>query len=488
MAGQNDTSEAGAVWRSPLVARYGRPEMARLFGARHRAGVWRRLWLALAESERELGLPISEAQIEQLRVHLDDVDLERVAELERTLRHDVMAHIHHLGEQAPLARPIIHLGATSCFVTDNADLIIVRQALGVLGQALLEAIAALGRFARRECDTPCLGYTHLQPAQPTTVGKRAAVWLYELLEAYREIERVRTTLPFRGVKGTTGTQASFLRLFEGDHERVLELERRVAERMGFTASVPVCGQTYPRLWDHRILSALTLQAAVTSRFGVDVRLLQHMGELEEPFGRAQVGSSAMAHKRNPILSERLGALARWLIQIAGNAPHTAAVQWLERSLDDSANRRLALPEALLAAHALAHYQGVIAAGLVVHRRVVAERLEAELPYLALEAIVLEAVRRGGDRQTLHEAARRHAMASRARQRREGGVPDLLDRIAADPLFAAIGSDLPALLEPARHVGRAPEQTRALLREHVEPLLAAHGMDLDAAGDAPALPI
>ncbi len=473
---------------SPLVTRYGREAMAALFAPRYRARIWRRLWLALAETQRELGLPIEAAQIEALRRHLDDVDLERIAELERRLRHDVMAHLHHLGEQCPEARPILHLGATSCFVTDNADLIIVRDALTLLEERLLDAIAAFGRRAAAERNTACLAYTHLQPAQPTTVGKRIALWLQDLIGCYHAIERLRTHLPFRGAKGATGTQASFLALFDGDHDKVCALDRRLAERMGFTELLPLGGQTYPRVIDHRVLAELAALAAALSKWSIDMRLLQHMGELEEPFGRAQVGSSAMAHKRNPMLCERVGALSRFVIETAGNATHTAATQWLERSLDDSANRRLVLPEALLAADAALGFALVVIEGMQVHARVIAERLRRELPYLALEPILMAAVRAGGDRQQLHEALRRHAMASRERERGEGAAPDLLDRIRADRRFEAVHERLDALLEPARHVGRAPAQVSSYLETHVEPLLRAHGRSLEEEPGAAAAPL
>jgi adenylosuccinate lyase len=479
-AREPDRSEG--VYTSPLTGRYAGVRMQRLFGAAHRACVWRRLWLALAESQRALGLPITTEALEALRARLGDADLDRVREHERRLRHDVMAHVHHLGEQCPDARGVIHLGATSCFVTDNADLVIIRDALGLVRAGMLRLMRGLADLAMRERFTPCLAFTHLQPAQPTTVGKRAALWLQDVVDAYAEVARLQAELPFRGAKGTTGTQASFLALFDGDHAKVEELDRQVARRLDFSRVLPLAGQTYPRVLDHRVLSVLAGVVAGISKFAVDVRLLQHMGEVEEPFGRGQVGSSAMAHKRNPMLCERVTALARFVLQLAGNASHTAATQWLERTLDDSANRRLTLPEAFLATDAIVRFAAVVAEGLAVYPRVMAENLARELPYLALEPIIMAGVRAGGDRQALHEALRQHAMASRQKQRTEGGPPDLLDRIAGDPMFAGVAGDLPGLLEPSRHVGRAPQQVESYLAEHVEPLLARDGDLAEAATD------
>ncbi|GIW72106.1 MAG: adenylosuccinate lyase [Planctomycetota bacterium] len=464
----------GERWVSPLAERYAGAAMQRLFGARYRARLWRRLWLALAECQQQLGLPITDAQLAELRAHLDSCDLERVRQLEAELRHDVMAHLRHFGEQCPGARAIIHLGATSSFVTDNADLIVMREALELLRRGLLRLMRALASLARRERARPCLALTHLQPAQPTTVGKRFALWLQDVWLDYEEITRTAAELPLRGAKGATGTQASFLELFGGEHAKVRRLEQLLAERLGFARVIPLAGQTYPRKLDHRVLAVLAGLAASLGKFATDVRLLQGLGELEEPFGEQQVGSSAMAHKRNPMLSERIGALARLVIQTAPNAAHTAATQWLERSLDDSANRRLAIPECFLASDAMVRYAAVVVEGLRIHSGAIAARLEAELPYLVLEPLIMAAVQAGGDRQELHERARQHAMAARERQRAEGGPPDLLARLAADPAFAPLAGRFAELLDPARHVGRAPEQVEELLAEHIEPLLARDG--------------
>jgi adenylosuccinate lyase len=456
---------------SPLVTRYAGAAMTRLFSPLRRARLWRELWIALAEAERALGLPISEAQVAEMRARKDEVDIARVAEIEARLRHDVMAHVHHYGELCPLAKPVIHLGATSAYVTDNADLVVVREGLGLLSGLLRRAIAALAELARRERARPCLAYTHLQPAQLTTVGKRAALWLQDLCLDLEETTRVAAALPFLGAKGTTGTQASFLGLFDGDHEKVRRLDRDVAARMGFARLLPVSGQTYPRKIDHAVLSALAGIAASASKMASDVRLLQGLGEMEEPFDAEQVGSSAMAYKRNPMRSERICSLARFVIVAAQNAPHTAAVQWLERTLDDSANRRLAIAECFLATDAILRLVLNVASGLRVIARGVEAGVRREIAFIATEDILMAAVRAGGDRQDLHERIRRHAMAARERWREHGGEVDLLERIAADPAFAAVKDEVARLAEPRRYVGRAPEQVDELLAEVVEPLLA-----------------
>lgn len=469
-------SSVHATYGSPLSTRYASLPMRENFSDLTRHRHWRRLWLELARAESELGLDISAAQLAELEAHLTDVDMDRAGALERELRHDVMAHVHALGEQAPLARSIIHLGATSCFVTDNSELIQIRDGLDLLLPPLFAAIDALAAFAEAHADLPTLGYTHFQPAQPTTVGKRACLWLQDLLEDAHELGRVRDGLRFRGVKGTTGTQASFLQLFDGDHDKVRQLDERVTARMGFARSWPITGQTYTRKADFQVLSALAGLAQSASKMATDLRLLAHLKEVEEPFGAAQIGSSAMPYKRNPMRSERICALARFLQGLLFNPAETAATQWLERTLDDSANRRLSTAQAFLSADAIVQLLLDVSSGLVVHPKVVARHLLAELPFMASETILMETVRRGGDRQSLHEALRVHSLAAGAQVKEHGLDNDLLERIAADPLFAKVKDDLPALCEPSRFVGRAPQQVREFLAESVRPALAAQGAD------------
>ncbi len=471
-------------YESPLVERYAGRAMAELFSPRRRVLVWRDLWIALARAERELGLPVSEAQVRALEAARDRVDLARAAEIERRTRHDVMAHIRHYGEQAEAARPIIHLGATSAYVTDNADLVLAREALALVRGLLLAAIDALAAFAARWRAEPCLAYTHFQPAQLTTVGKRAALWLQDLVLDHAEVARREEEMPFLGVKGTTGTQASFLALLGGDHEKVRRLDRLVAERLGFRAPLPVSGQTYPRKVDHLVLAALAGVAASASKMANDVRLLQGLSEVEEPFEAEQVGSSAMAYKRNPMRSERIGSLARFVIAEAQNAPLTAAAQWLERTLDDSANRRLAVPHAFLATDAILRLLTNVARGLVVYPRVIAAAVRRELPFMLTEDALMLATRAGGDRQALHERIRVHAMEARRRAREEGAENDLLERLERDPALAAAAAEVRALADPRRHVGRAPEQVDEYLRDVVLPLLEGERPRLErAAADA-----
>ncbi len=469
---------ARTTFDHPLVSRYASPEMARLLSPLERARVMRRLWLALAEAQAALGLPITPEQLDALRATLDDIDLDRVAAIERELRHDVMAHVHAWGEQAPVARPILHLGATSCFVVDNADLVVVREGLRLLRPKLAAAVAALARFAEAHADLPTLGWTHLQPAQPTTVGKRACLWIQDLLEDLEALEHLEATMRFRGVKGTTGTQASFLALFDGDAEKVEALDRRVTRAFDFPASWDVTGQTYPRKWDHRLLATLAGLGVSASKMATDLRIAAHLKEVEEPFGARQVGSSAMAYKRNPMRSERICSLARHLVVLEQDAAHTAATQWMERTLDDSAIRRIALSEALLTADAILELLINVSTGLVVHPRVMARRLAEELPFMATETILMAMVRAGADRQEVHEAIRVHAMEA-ARQVKDHGRPnDLLDRLRGDPLFAPVRDRLDELLDPAGFVGLAPRQARRFLRERVAPVLERYP---DAAG-------
>jgi len=474
---------ADARYESPLGSRYASPAMQALWGARHRAGLWRRLWLALAEAERDLGAGIPEAAIAELRAHLDDADLDAVRAHERRLRHDVMAHIHHLGDQAPAARAYIHLGATSCFVTDNADLLVLRDACRLLLGRLREVLRALRAFAAARADLPTLAYTHYQPAQLTTVGKRAALWAFDFALDAEALLRVVETLPFRGCKGTTGTQASFLELLGGDAAKVRELDRRVTAAFGFSRAVPVSGQTYTRKLDAQILDVWAGLGQSAAKFGNDLRLLQHDGETLEPAESAQVGSSAMPYKRNPMRAERMVSLARYLIAARENTAYTAATQWLERTLDDSANRRLVLPDGALAADAILLLAADLARGMEVQERTVRRNVERVMPYMATERWLMRGVQAGGDRQTLHEVIRRHSWA--AREAEERGEPGgLLERLAADPALAAL--DAAALrreLAPGLYVGRAADQVREYLTEHLDPLLSrleAFAVD-DAAG-------
>ncbi len=456
-------------YENPLAERYASARMSENFSPQRRYGLWRRLWLALAEAQRELGLPVTKRQLSQMRAHLDDIDFAAVARYEETLRHDVMAHIHAFGDAAPAARPIIHLGATSCFVTDNADLVLIRDGLNILLDTLVNLIEALARFAQEHRALVTLAFTHFQPAQPTTVGKRATLWLYDFALDYQRLTRLVEDLPFRSARGTTGTQASFLALFGGDHAKVRRLERLVAEKMGFRRLVPVCGQTYTRKIDSLVLDALSGIAQSAAKMATDIRLLQHLQEVEEPYGKRQVGSSAMPHKRNPMRCERICSLARHVIALAQTASMTAATQWLERTLDDSAGRRIAIPEAFLAADAILLTALNVARGLVVHPEVIGRRLEGEAPFLATELVLMAAVRAGGDRQSLHECLRNHAWAARQKVA-EDGESDLADRIARDPAFASIRDRLDEFFEPRKLAGRAPQQVSEFLRSVVRPIL------------------
>lgn len=471
-------------YSNPLTERYASPEMSRIFSPAFKFGTWRRLWLALAEAEQELGLPIPDGALDEIRAHLDDIDLKRAAELERELRHDVMAHVHHLGEQAPAARGVIHLGATSAYVGDNTDLIQHREALQLVRTRLVRVIAALSEFARQYRDLPTLGFTHFQPAQPTTVGKRATLWIQDLLLDLEELEFRLETLRFRGVRGTTGTQASFIDLFEGDGAKVDELNRRVAEKMGFAESYGVTGQTYTRKVDYACLSTLSGIAQSASKFANDLRLLSHLKEVEEPFEEHQIGSSAMPYKRNPMRSERINALARHAITLVINPAFTAATQWFERTLDDSANKRIAIPEAYLAVDSILLILHNVADGMVVNEEMIRRRLAEELPFMATENLMMRSVKRGGDRQELHERVRQHSVAAGQRIKQQGLPNDLLERIAGDPAFGVTQEELQEELQPERYVGRAPEQVDAFLAEWVEPVLQRYAEDVNA--DTPEL--
>ncbi len=467
----------------PLTGRYASPEMQRLFSTGHRYTTWRRMWLALAEAERELGLDIPVEAIEQMRANLEltEDDLVRVAEYEKRTRHDVMAHLEAFADRAPAAKPILHLGATSAFVGDNAELVITRDALDLVITRTLAAVAALAGFAEKWADEPTLGMTHFQPAQPTTVGKRATLWLHEYLLDLERLRFERSRLKLRGAKGTTGTQATFLDLFSGDHQKVRELDRLVAEKMGFDAVYPVTGQTYSRKVDAFVLDALSGVGQTSAKLATDIRLLARLKEVREPLASGQVGSSAMPYKANPMRSERVTALARWLMNMAANPAQTAASQWLERTLDDSANRRMALPEAFLSADAILRIVHNVVDGLQVFPAMVARNLNEELPLMASEAILMEGVQRGGDRQALHERLRVHARAAAQTVLAEGGDNPFISLVADDPEVPLNREELDALLVPTRFIGRAPEQVREFLAEEVRPILAEAG-DLPEAKD------
>jgi len=459
------------TWTSPLAGRYASRAMLELWSERTRYGLWRRLWLALAEAERELGVNIPSEAIDQMRDHLDDIDFDSVAAYERRFRHDVMAHVHAFGDVAPAAKPFIHLGATSAFVTDNADLILMRRGLELLNGRVLAVIRSLAAFAATWRDEATLGYTHLQPAQLTTVGKRATLWMQDLVLDYRDVEYRRTTMPFRGVKGTTGTQATFLELFDGDHGRVRTLDKMVTSQMGFGTSLPVSGQTYTRKIDAGVLSAVSGISASAAKFAGDVRMLQSFGEIEEPFEAEQIGSSAMAYKRNPMRSERINSLSRFILSLESNANQTHSVQYFERTLDDSANRRLVIPEAFLATDAVLILMANIASGLEVHPERIRQRVNAELPFMATEKIIVEAVAAGGDRQAAHEVIRRHSIAA-ARAMKDGAPGnDLLERLSQDNELKLSREQLSVAADPSRYIGRAAKQVDEFLVEVIEPILA-----------------
>ncbi len=454
-------------YENPLISRYASAAMARLWSAQRKFSTWRRLWVILAEAEQALGVDIRDEQIAELRRAVDQIDFEAAQRYEHELRHDVMAHIHALGDQCPAARAIIHLGATSCYVTDNADLILMRDGLHLIRDRLVRVIDQLAQFAAAHRDLACLGFTHFQSAQPTTVGKRACLWAYDLVLDLAEVEHRLAALKARSAKGTTGTQASFLALFDGDHDRVRALEQLVAEKMGFATTYAVTGQTYSRKIDAQVLDALSGIAQSAHKAATDLRLLAGRREIEEPFETGQVGSSAMAYKRNPMRAERVCSLARFVMSLQSSPAQTLATQWLERTLDDSANRRLVIPQAFLAVDALLLVYHNIASGLVVYPQVIARHLRDELPFLATENILMAAVSAGGDRQTLHERIRRHSQAAAAHIKQEGGANDLLDRLAGDPAFAAVPWD--RVLEPSQFVGRAPQQVDQFVAEIVTPI-------------------
>ncbi len=445
--------------------------MLTLWGAEARYGLWRQLWLALAESQRTLGVEIPDQAIDDMRAHQRDIDFAAVAAYEKTFRHDVMAHVHAFGDVAPAARPYIHLGATSCYVTDNAELILMRNGLTLLRDKLLDTLDALAAFALEWRDVPTLGYTHLQPAQLTTVGKRATLWMQDILLDLEDLEFRIVQMPFRGVKGTTGTQASFLSIFDGDHAKVRELDRMVTARMGFPRSIAVSGQTYSRKIDAQVLGVVAGIAATASKFSGDIRMLQAFGEIEEPFEKQQIGSSAMAYKRNPMRSERIASLARFVLSLEPNANQTHAVQYFERTLDDSANRRLAIPESFLATDAILVLMQNVVRGLEVHPARIRRRVDDELPFMATEELIVRFVRAGGDRQEAHELIRGHSIAASTAVKDGAPRNDMLERLAADPAFGIPLSDLQAAADPIRFVGRAPQQVDEFLSEVVAPWLA-----------------
>ena len=456
-------------YESPLSSRYASDEMLRLFSQRTRIRTWRRLWTALARAERELGLPISAQQVAELEANIDNIDFDCAARREKEVRHDVMAHIYAFGKVAPSAAGIIHLGATSCYVTDNADLILYREGLCYLRKQLLRVMVNLASFAGQYKDMPTLGYTHYQPAQLVTVGKRAAIWLQDFYSDWKELDYVLSELKFLGCRGTTGTEASFLELFEGDHGKVEELNRKLCEEFEFTECFDVCGQTYPRKVDSRILNCLSSIAQSSYRMANDIRLLQHDRQLEEPFENQQIGSSAMAYKRNPMRCERICSLARYLMVDALNAPMTASVQWLERTLDDSANRRISMPEGFLCADAVLRLVQNVTDGLHVNETVIKRDVGEYLPFIATENLLMEAVKRGGDRQQLHEIIRRCSMEAAIRMK-QGESCDLLSRLAACKEFAMTQQEMQRVLQPDQYIGRCSEQVDAFLNK-LEPLLA-----------------
>ncbi len=460
------------TYDNPLTGRYAGKEMSRIWSPQYKHSTWRRLWLALAENEQALGLPITDAQIAELRAHLEDIDFERVAQIEKELRHDVMSHIRALSELCPQAAPIIHLGATSCYVTDNTELIQQRESLKIIRGKLLLLISKLAKFCDTYKSLPTLGFTHFQPAQLTTVGKRFALYLQDFVLDLERVKRQIEELPFRSVKGTTGTQASFLELFDGDHAKCRELERRVAKAMGFDKVIFLSGQTYTRKIDYFVLSVLSGIAQSASKMATDVRLLASMKEIEEPFGKSQVGSSAMAYKRNPMRSERVTSLARYVMNLPGNAAMTEATQWFERTLDDSANRRLSLPEAFLATDVVLSVLIDISSGFQVWPKVIEKHVRAELPFMATENLLMEAVKRGGNRQQLHEVIRSHSMEASRQVKEFGKDNDLLERLKNDPAFACVKEDFDSIVDPAKFVGRAPEQVADFLTEVVAPILEA----------------
>ena len=470
------------TYESPLSARYASKEMKYIFSPDKKFRTWRKLWIALAESEKELGLPITQEQIDELKAHADDINYEVAQEREKIVRHDVMSHVYAYGVQCPNAKGIIHLGATSCYVGDNTDIIIMTEGLKLIRNKLITVIRNLSKFADEYKALPTLAFTHFQPAQPTTVGKRATLWLQELLMDLEDVEYQLSKAKLLGSKGTTGTQASFLELFDGDHEKCKMLDRKIAEKMGYKACFPVSGQTYSRKLDSQFLNVLAGIAQSAAKFSNDIRLLQHLKEVEEPFEKNQIGSSAMAYKRNPMRSERIGSLSRYVMVDVLNGYFTTATQWFERTLDDSANKRLSIPEAFLAVDGILSLYANVADGLVVYPKVIEQRLRKELPFMATENIMMDAVKkRGADRQQLHEKIREHSIAASRVVKVEGGENDLLERIAADEAFGVTLEELEKILKPENYTGRAKEQTEDFLNECIKPVLEKYA---DVESDKP----
>ena len=465
------------IYETPLASRYASKEMQYLFSPDMKFRTWRRLWIALAETEKELGLDITDEQIAELKEHADDINYEVAQAREKEVRHDVMSHVYAYGQQCPKAAGIIHLGATSCYVGDNTDVIVMTEAMKLIRKKLVNVIAELAKFADEYKSLPTLAFTHFQPAQPTTVGKRASLWLQDLLMDLEDVEYQLEHAKLLGCKGTTGTQASFLELFDGDHEKCRALDKRIAEKMGYSGCFAVSGQTYTRKLDSRILNVLSGIAQSATKFSNDIRLLQHLKEIEEPFEKGQIGSSAMAYKRNPMRSERIASLARYVMVDALNPAITMATQWFERTLDDSANKRISVPEAFLAVDGILSLYLNVVDGLVVYPKVINQRLMKELPFMATENIMMDAVKRGGNRQELHERIRVHSMEAGKQVKVEGKENDLLERIAGDEMFGVTLDELKALLDPSKYVGRSPEQVTEFLTECVNPVLDKYKDDL-----------
>lgn len=458
------------IYENPLITRYASKEMAQNFSDDKKFRTWRKLWIALAEAEKELGLDISDEQIAEMKAHQDDINYDVAEAREKEVRHDVMAHVYAYGVQCPTAKPIIHLGATSCYVGDNTDIILMRDGLDIIKCKLLNCINVLSRFALQYKDMPTLGFTHFQPAQPTTIGKRACLWIQDLLMDLNQLDFIMDNLVLRGAKGTTGTQASFLTLFDGDHEKVKALDRLIAKKMGFKGAFAVTGQTYPRKLDSNVINVLSGIAQSAYKFSNDIRLLQHLKEIEEPFEEKQIGSSAMAYKRNPMRSERIGSLARHVLTMALDPAITASTQWLERTLDDSANRRIVIPQSFLAVDAILLLYINVADGLVVYPAMIERHLREELPFMATEYILMEAVKRGGDRQELHERIRRYSVEAGRHVKVEGKANDLVNMIASDPTFSLSRQEIDAIMDANNFVGRAPQQVEEFIGENVQPVL------------------
>ena len=465
------------IYESPLNSRYSSKEMKYIFSPDFKFRTWRKLWVALAESEMELGLNITEEQVDELKAHIDDINYEVAEDYEKKFRHDVMSHVHAYGELCPNAKGIIHLGATSCYVGDNTDVITMTEGLRLVRKKLVNLMDRLSQFALEYKDMPCLAFTHFQPAQPTTVGKRASLWLMDLVMDMEQLEFQLTKMRLLGSKGTTGTQASFIELFDGDTDKIKELDRKIAAKMGFPETYPVSGQTYPRKLDYHVLSVLSSIAQSAYKFSNDMRLLQHLKELEEPFEKNQIGSSAMAYKRNPMRSERISSLARYVICDTLNPAVTASTQWFERTLDDSANKRISIAEGFLAVDAILELYINIVSNIVVYPKMIENRLLSELPFMATENIMMAAVKKGGDRQELHEKIRCHSMDAGRVVKVEGKPNDLIERIAADESFGLTLPEIEAEMKPEKFVGRAPQQVEEMVRDYVAPIIDRYRDDL-----------